>query len=85
LPPQFGNVITGEQLTQMYQNKGEPQSYAEALSQAKNPFQEQNFISEDEIPDPGKDLNKEDKMYLALKWGRLYKPSQWLTLEQLYN
>jgi hypothetical protein len=24
-------------------------------------------------------------MYLAVKWGRLYRPSQWVALEQLYN
>ena len=24
-------------------------------------------------------------MYLAMKWGRLYRPSQWVALEQLYN
>ena len=35
--------------------------------------------------DPGADLDKDDKMYLAVKWGRLYKPSQWVALEQLYN
>jgi len=31
--------------------------------------------------DPGADLDKDDKMYLAVKWGRLYKPSQWVALE----
>ena len=85
LPPQLGNVITGQHLTQQYQVRGQPKSYAEALSQAKNPFQEQNFLSEDEIPDPGEKLDKDDKLYLAMKWGRLYKPSQWVALEQLYN
>ena len=69
----------------MYQVYGQPQSYAEALSQAKNPFQEQNFMSENDLVDPGADLDDEDKMYLAVKWGRLYKPSQWVALEQLYN
>ena len=85
LPPQLGNVITGQHLSQQYQVRGQPKSYAEALSQAKNPFQEQNFLSEDEIPDPGEKLDKDDKLYLAMKWGRLYKPSQWVALEQLYN
>ena len=85
LPPQLGNVITGQHLSQQYQVRGQPKSYAEALSQAKNPFQEQNFLSEDEIPDPGEKLDKDDKLYLAMKWGRLYKPSQWIALEQLYN
>jgi len=69
----------------MYQAYGQPQSYADALKQAKNPFQEQNFMSENDIIDPGANLSDEDKMYLAVKWGRLYRPSQWVALEQLYN
>ena len=83
--PQWGNNITGQHLGQMYQAYGQPQSYADALSQAKNPFQQQNFLSQNELPDVGSDLSKDDKMYLAVKWGRLYKPSQWVALEQLYN
>ncbi|HII08713.1 MAG TPA: hypothetical protein HA355_03880 [Methanosphaera sp.] len=70
---------------QPFQVIGEPGSYEEALRQAKNPFQEQMFISESEMVDPGADLSNDDKMYLALKWGRLYRPSQWVALEQLYN
>ena len=83
--PHWGNVITGEHLGQMYQTYGQPQSYQQALNNAKNPFQEQNFMSQQEMIDPGADLDKDDKMYLAVKWGRLYKPSQWVALEQLYN
>ena len=80
--PRWGDVITGDHLTK---TSGQPQSYAQALRQAKNPFQEQNFISENDLVDPGANLNDEDKMYLAVKWGRLYRPSQWVALEQLYN
>ena len=80
--PRWGDVITGDHLTKV---SGQPQSYAQALRQAKNPFQEQNFISENDLVDPGANLDDEDKMYLAVKWGRLYRPSQWVALEQLYN
>lgn len=38
-----------------------------------------------EIPDIGADLTEEDRVYLALKWGRLYTPEQWVWLEQKYN
>ena len=31
------------------------------------------------------DLTDEDKTYLRLKWGKAYKPEEWVTLEQLYN
>ena len=77
----WGDNITG-------QHGGAPQkasSYEEALRLAKNPFQEQYFMAEDSIVDPGASLNDEDKMYLALKWGRLYRPAQWVALEKLYN
>ena len=31
------------------------------------------------------DLTEEDKIYLRLKWGKTYKPEEWIRLEQLYN
>lgn len=31
------------------------------------------------------DLTIEDKQYLALKWGKLYKVEEWIKLEQFYN
>ena len=31
------------------------------------------------------DLTEEDKTYLRLKWGRTYKPEEWIRLEQLYE
>lgn len=31
------------------------------------------------------DLTDEDKTYLCLKWGKAYKPNEWVSLEQLYN
>lgn len=46
-----------------------------------NPYNENNFISEDEMPDTAADLTKEDKLYLANKWGRMYQPTEWVTLE----
>lgn len=35
--------------------------------------------------DPGANLTEEDKMYLATKWGVLYKPNEWIELEKFYN
>ena len=46
---------------------------------------EDDFMAEDDIPDAGADLTDEDKMYLAVKWGRLYKPAEWVALEQNYE
>ena len=48
-------------------------------------YNENNFMSEDEMPDPGAELTKDDKLYLAMKWGRLYKPTEWIELEKHYN
>lgn len=31
------------------------------------------------------DLTDEDKTYLRLKWGKAYKPEEWVKLEQLYK
>jgi len=48
-------------------------------------FNEQDFISEEELDDPSAELTKEDKLYLAMKWGRLYKPNEWIELERKYE
>lgn len=45
----------------------------------------QNVFEQVDIPDVGKDLTEEDKIYLATKWGRLYSASDWVYLEQKYN
>ena len=31
------------------------------------------------------DLTDEDRIYLSVKWGRSYRPDEWVRLEQLYN
>ena len=31
------------------------------------------------------DLTEEDRLYLRLKWGKTYKPEEWIRLEQLYK
>lgn len=50
-----------------------------------NTFDETQFIDEAELPDPAAELTKEDKIYLAMKWGRNYKPSEWIALEKNYS
>jgi hypothetical protein len=30
------------------------------------------------------ELTEEDKKYLCLKWGKTYKPEEWIRLEQLF-
>lgn len=53
--------------------------------QVSNPYQEDNFLKQTDLPDPASELTQQDKMYLAMKWGRLYKPSEWIELEQNYK
>lgn len=50
-----------------------------------NPYDEREFIDEDILPDPSAELTDEDKKYLALKWGTLYRPKEWVSLEQHYT
>lgn len=59
--------------------------YGPALNMDNNPYNENNFMSEDELVDPASELTTEDKMYLAMKWGRLYKPNEWVELERKYT
>ena len=44
-------------------------------------FAEQSGGAEDFVDD----LTEEDKKYLRLKWGKTYKPDEWIRLEQLYE
>ena len=29
--------------------------------------------------------NDEERLYLRMKWGKAYKPEEWIELERLYN
>ena len=64
------------------QNLAPPTNYGVGPNNAYN---EDNFLSEDEMVDPAAELTKEDKLYLAMKWGRLYRPNEWVELEKKYN
>lgn len=44
-------------------------------------FSEQNGGQDDFVDD----LTEEDRTYLRLKWGKTYKPEEWVRLEQLYE
>ena len=52
---------------------------------ADNMFNEKNFISQNELPDLSIQLTLEDKQYLAMKWGRTYKVTEWIELQKKYN
>ena len=46
---------------------------------------ENDYMSEDDLIDVAVDLTEDDKKFLAMKWGRLYKPNEWVELERIYN
>ena len=45
-------------------------------------FANQSGASESDFDD---ELTEEDRLYLRLKWGKAYRPEEWVRLEQLYN
>lgn len=52
---------------------------------AENSYSNPDTYIDESLIDLGGDLTQEDKIYLAMKWGRLYKPSEWVELEKKYN
>lgn len=55
-----------------------------------NPFRatgnEDYFAEQSGAPEEDDlDLTDEDRTYLRLKWGKTYRPEEWVRLEQLYN
>ena len=57
-----------------------------APAQDNNSFYPANGDFEEvELVDVGAELTNEDKVYLAMKWGRLYRADEWVALEKLYE
>ena len=63
----------------------ESMTWGEEPKGADNPYQENNFIDESLLTGPAAQLTDDDKIYLAMKWGRLYQPGDWIELEKNYN
>ena len=61
-------------------------NYINSLSQSYvAPIPQPTFMQEEDMQDLAAELTEEDKLYLAMKWGRLYKPNEWVLLEKDYN
>ena len=68
------------------QNQEQLYAQPNVTDAAENPYGDgSNFMSEDDLVDLGAELTDEDKTYLAMKWGRLYKPAEWVELEKTYK
>lgn len=45
-----------------------------------------NFFSESELAEKAEsELTQDDRLFLAMKWGRFYKPAEWVELETKYT
>ena len=58
---------------------------ANAMTPGMDFYNENKFISDEDMPHPEDELTKEDKIYLAMKWGRFYQPDELISLERQYN
>lgn len=60
-------------------------STAAAAKQEFNP--DLDSLKPDTSPDDAvlQELTEEDMQYLKLKWGHMYRPSQWVTMETMYQ
>lgn len=47
--------------------------------------QEDYFAEVQDLPDEQLDLTDDEKLMLRLKWGKTYKPEEWVQLEKLYK
>ena len=71
-----------------YKDAIENPKVASPVTIIQNPdgfYDESNFLPADALIDPAQDLTDDDKKMLAMKWGRFYKPQEWLELERMYT
>jgi hypothetical protein len=57
----------------------------EFITPTENSFMQEDYFDRDVSNDFDDDLTDDDRTYLRLKWGKTYKPEEWIRLEQLYN
>ena len=86
-----------EEMKKAYENgeisEAQYQTYAEThapepkpeMPAPNSPYPANSDFEEVELVDVGADLTNDDKVYLAMKWGRLYHADEWVSLEKLYN
>ena len=80
---EYKTLATSEEKYNNYLNN--PSPVTKVISDTDN-FNEANFLKEDDvIPDLAKELTDDDRKALAIKWGRLYKPTEWIELESMYT
>lgn len=86
---QYRTLVDADQ-QRKFDLKKEGESISEETKHAEavgigNFYNEDDFIAEEDIPDLSVDLTEDDKKYLVMKWGRLYKPQEWIQLQNFYK
>ena len=84
---EIAKVIAGQQLTIPEGGFVEP-VYEE--KDAPRPHEDEDYFAMqsggvDDDAAIENDLTEEDRLHLRLKWGKAYKPEEWVKLEQLYE
>ena len=69
--------------------RGRPRKKAATAADNEAPlpnfYSAEDYIDPEELPNPADELTKEDKIYLAMKWGVYYRPNELIELERNYN
>ena len=69
--------------------RGRPRKKAASAADTEAPlpnfYSAEDYIDPEELPNPADELTKEDKIYLAMKWGVYYRPNELIELERNYN
>ena len=81
---QYKTLISTETQNEDYYAGTGPMLHVPSAA-ADNPYNENTFIDESLLSGPAAQLTEDDKIYLAMKWGRLYQPADWIELERNYN
>lgn len=74
-----------EEITEQLQADTTPEK-PKGLDQVQAPVGTPEYENPEEVEDSFSDsLTEDDKMMLRLKWGRGYRPEEWVKMEQLYE
>lgn len=84
-----GDISEAEYKTMVSSATQNKEYMSRPIEQSKNDmdqyYTENSAIVQGEFENAISELTQEDKVYLAMKWGSLYKPAEWIELERKYN
>lgn len=81
-----GEISEAQFQTYALINEPEPPSYEDQKNAGgDSSYPTNGEFAQVDLPDVGAELTEDDKIYLALKWGRLYRLDEWVELEKKYE